>query len=382
MERPTTVSALPHDNVPDALNLTARRATSPPRGFTPAQLGSMPRDVRRTFMQSLIAESGARVLSVDLRGEHDDFVVETPGVWRSRQALVRVIYRAVKQLDIDDVEAVARDREFADATLVEAASAGAAVTNRPRISVIRAHEFIERLEASAIVQWQGGSPVVDRDRYALVRSLEDLDRPIDALGLRWLTSLSLNKVPQELDRAGLTADALFERMAFRSLTMVFRFGGIRLGQRATGVRAPDALIASPAHSPSKFAALLDCKSARDGYVMTVHDERALLEYIPEFREQAEAEADGAELRYVVVLSSSFPGEDARKDPYLARASALSRANVTLVYLTAAELVNAAITVEQRDLQTRQRESIDWEAIFDQGRVPQGILTEAIPGGLS
>jgi hypothetical protein len=242
-----------------------------------------------------------------------------------------------------------------------------------RVQIVGAAELIERLEAASLITWADDRPSPDLDQYSLLREFDGLLPSLDAVGLRWLVSLSLNKLPQELAHLGQPADRLFERIVFRIFTSVFRFGGRRLGARASGIPAPDSILRAPIPAARLFSLLTDCKAARDGYVMDIGAERAFRDYVRDYR--SEAEADGDPLRYVVVISSRFP-TGRRPHPYVARARHLrEQTGLGLVYLRAADLLVLAVAIEQDEASPTVRVAIDWAQIFDEGLVTrEGLLS--------
>lgn len=352
------------------------RQSSVRRGFEPAQLDSLPRTTRRQLCQLLLVESGLRIESSDERADHDQFVVEVAPVWRARRALVQVFYRPVTDEDVDRLDSLARERGFADAMVIEAA-VGAQVAPKPqnRVQLVATPELVRRFEESALVAWTDGRPAPSRVQFSLVRQFGEVLPSLDAIGLRWLVPLSLNKVPHDLVHRGQPADRLFEQIAFRVLTTIFRFGGHRLGSTQTGQAKPDAILKwCPRGTSEPFAALLDCKAGRDGFVMDRAGERALVDYANDFR--GETLSEGLPLKYVVILSSSFPGER-DPHPYVARAGRLrAKADVGLVYMCATDLLVLAVAVEHADAQPDTRDAIDWSQVFDEGLVSRETLIHA------
>jgi hypothetical protein len=266
---------------------------------------------------------------------------------------------------------------LSDAVLIEAAGGGAAPTGTDRVQVVPGSELVARFEESALVTWHDDRPQIDREYYSFLRESESFLPSLDALGLQWLPSLALNKKPPGLAHLSEVPERLFERIAFRVFTTVFRFGGSRKGERYAGKRAPDAVLRSPSESENQFSALMDCKAARDGYVMDADDERALTEYVE--TQKAELETSESSLKYVVIVSSSFPGSAGDRHPYHGRAAKFTEQGVKLVYLRAADLVRIAIAVEQADMQPSERELIDWGRIFDHGLVPADVVSDVIDG---
>lgn len=351
----------------------ARRAALT-RNFDVDDLDELPREQRQQLCHLLLAETGLRVLSGDRRADYDQFLVEAAPMWRSRRGCVRVVYRSLTQDDVDELEQLVRDKGFADGLLFEVGSRAPERTDlaSERIQIVRAPELVERLEGAALIAWQDGRPAPDLDRYGLLRELGRLLPSLDPVGLRWLVPLSLNKLPRELAHLGQPADRLFEKVVFRVFTSVFRFGGQRLGARASGTPAPDAILLAP--RSYRFSALTDCKAARDGYVMDMSAERALRDYVRDYR--ATAEAAGDPLRYVVVVSSSFPAAR-HPHPFKMRAERLrEETGAQLVYLRAADLLVLVVAVEQDEAPPSVRSAMDWSAVFDEGLVTRETLIGA------
>jgi len=345
------------------------------RNFTVDDLEELPREQKQQLCHLLLAESGLRILGGDRRADHDQFLVEAAPMWRIRRGCVRIFYRPLAQADVNELDQLSRDKGFADALLFEAGreNPDGPVLKSDRVQIVRAGELVERLEGAALIAWQDGGPSPDLDQYGLLRDLGRLLPSLDPVGLRWLVPLSLNKLPQEIAHLGQPADRLFEKVVFRVFTSVFRFGGKRLGARATGTPAPDAILTAPADGP-RFSALTDCKAARDGYVMDINAERALRDYVRDYREQAEAGGDP--LRYIIVVSSSFPAS-ARRHPYSARANRLrGQTETDLVYLRAADLLVLAVAIEQGEASPATRSAIDWTNVFGEGLVSRETLLNA------
>jgi hypothetical protein len=354
----------------------AERRTAATRNFSVGDLDALPREHRRALCQLLLAESGLRILGGDQRADYDQFLLEVSPMWRPRRGCVRVVYRPLAQEDIDDIEQLARDKGFADALLFEA-SGGSAPSSKlrsNRVQIITASELVERLEAGALIAWQDNRPVPDLDQYGLLREVGRLLPALDPVGLRWLVTLSLNKLPRELGHLGQPPDRLFERVVFRIFTSVFRFSGTRLGARTSGTPAPDSILNAPNGASAPFSALTDCKAARDGYVMDINAERALRDYARDYREPAEANGDP--LRYLVVVSSSFPA-GRQPHPFVARARRLfEQTGTKLAYLRAADLLVLAVAVERDEASPNVRATIDWNRIFDEGVVKRERLISA------
>jgi hypothetical protein len=361
-----------------ALELTvvhlSRPATAPTRRFSPADLAGLDPTIRRQICHALLVETGLRVGPVEEGADFVDFVVETVPVWRPRRALVRLLHRAATSDDVTRVAELTAARSLSEGTVIETAPQLTQLPTDDRVLVVRARTLLTRMEASALIQWTGGAPAVDRELFAFLRQREGALAHLDAIGLRWLPWLSRNKVPPALAGRGVPADALFEEAAFRAFVMVFAFSGRRLGVRLPGTAAPDSLLFLP---DRRTAALLDCKAARDAYRMSASDYRALREYLEAMR--SEAAAAGRSLDFVVILSSRFSGADDQRHPYFGRARQFRReASVGLAYVRADDLTRFALRLEESAATYLDREAIDWRAIFSDGRLTETTLMQHVP----
>lgn len=314
---------------------------------------------KRKLIQILVAERGIRVTRVQPRNESDDLHTESPGLWRPRTGLVRLVHRAVTGADVESLAELARSEALAEAVLVEGAPGTVGLAGDSAVQVIRAEALVERIKSSALIEWHAGKPQPSTVRFELAMSLNKLAPSLDPVGLRWLPTLAFNQVPPELERVG-RADELFERIGFRLLTSCLRLGGRRLGARRRGERVPDAVLRW-----GEDAALLDCKAAQYGYRMDIDDQRALIEYVERLRR--DEEDAGFNLDFVVVISGDFDGRQDDTHPYFARARAFeTEAKAKLVYLRAADLVRLAIKVESVGADPADREAIGWSDLFSQG----------------
>jgi hypothetical protein len=317
----------------------------------------------RQLCQVLLAERGLRAQRAQPRAELDDLYLSAPAIWRARPSRVRLIYRPLRSDDVRELAEVARADALAEAVLIEGSAGEHALPDDPAVEVIRAAEFVELVRASALVEWEGGLPRPALERLALAYDLREIAVALDPVGLRWLPTLALNRVPHELDGHGTAAD-LFEAITFRLLTTALRLGGRRLGAERRGQRVPDAVIYWREEGAQR-AALVDCKAAQYGYSMDIGDQRALVEYFKSLR-ASEAEVD-RDLAHVVVVSSDFEGGPGEQHPYHSRARAFDvEAGARLSYLRATDLVQLLIAVERDRADPEQREAISWGALFDKG----------------
>ncbi len=244
------------------------------------------------------------------------------------------------------------------------------------VMVVDAEDLIARMERCTSIAWPDRRPVPAYERVAAQRDLERDAFLLDPVGLRWLPTLALNELPAELAGRNLVPDVLFERLAFRLLTSTLRFGGIRHGEAARGQRLPDAVLSWGALP--RVAALLDCKATADGYMMDSDHYLRFAGYVNALRGQLEAGGD--ELRFVVVLSSSFIGTPGARHPFHARAEDLRQeTGLQLVYLRAEDLARTATSIESRELSPAERETLDWSSVFDHGIVTGEHLDTMLEG---
>jgi hypothetical protein len=342
-----------------------RRATQAQRRFSPEALAALARDDRRKLVQVLLTESGNRVVEVHRPAAYDELILETRPLWRPRRVRVRVAARPSTQDDVDRLAEAVEAAGEAEGVLLAALGSVGELRPPTTIMVIDADQLIARLERCTSIAWPGRQPVPAYERVAVQRDLERDAFLLDPAGLRWLPTLALNELPAELTGRNLVPDALLERMAFRLMTGVLRFGGTRHGEAARGQRLPDAVLAWS--TAPRLLALMDCKATADGYLMDSDHYLRFTGYVSTMREQLEA--DGAQLRYLVVLSSSFSGTPGGRHPFHARAGALrDDTGLQLVYLRAEDLARAAVSVESRELSPAAREALDWSTVFDYGIV--------------
>ena len=349
---------------------TQRRATQPQRRFTPDALAALDRDERRKLAQVLLTETGNHIVEVHRPAAYDELIVETRPLWRPRRLRVRIAARAAAQDDVDRLAEAVETAGDAEGVLLTPLGADGSLQPPPTIMVIDADELIARMERCTSIAWPDRRPVPAYERVAVQRDLERDAFLLDPAGLRWLPTLALNELPAELAGRDLVADALFERMAFRLMTNTLRFGGTRHGESARGQRLPDAVLTWS--TAPRLLALMDCKATADGYLMDSDHYLRFTGYVTTMREQLEA--DGAELRYLVVLSSSFTGTPGDRHPFHGRAEALrGDTGLHLVYVRAEDLARTAASVESRELSPTHREALDWSSAFDHGIVTAGHL---------
>lgn len=342
-------------------------ATSPPRGFTPEDLGRLLREQRYQLCYGLIAELGLQVRQVDSRAEYDDLVIQSTPLLAPRSSRIRVLYRPSTPDDIRDLAALAQADGLADFLLISTCVdvQEPAPTDSQYVS---ATDFIELLEASALVQWSGGIPKVANPEFVRLRAYQEAMPLADTMGLRWLPSLALNKLPWPLRQLGGSPDDWFERIFFRVATQSLRLRGRRLGTAGRGQRLPDGFLA-PIRTPAGF--LYDCKAARDGYVMTADHERRLIEY-----GGRNYDLDGVAITNIVIVSSYFPGETGPEHPFYGRQRSIKKGcGLELAYVRAADII--AIVMELGEQTTTAAvEAVDWTSAFT-GLVDLDSLRRAV-----
>jgi hypothetical protein len=340
-----------------------RRATQARRNFSPADLAGLGRAQRRKLMQLLLTESGSRVVEFQSPASHDEIVLETQPLWRPRRVRVRIASRPVDTGAVERLAAAVAAAGDAEGVLLAPLGQSGDLLAPPTVTLVGPEELIARMERCSVIAWPDGRPTPAYDRLSIQRQLDSDAFLLDPVGLRWLPSLALNELPPELAGRDVAPEALFERMAFRLLTSTLRFGGTRYGESARGQRLPDAVLKWPGDSP--LHALLDCKASADGYTMHSDHYLRFTGYITGLRPNLEG--DGAQLRYLIILSSSFTGTPGARHPFHQRAKALLRdTGVRLVYLRAQDLARTATLVESRALTPAARDALEWTQAFDHG----------------
>jgi hypothetical protein len=319
------------------------------------------------LLRLVFIEGGHGVERTQARADHVDLHLVVSPLGRRQRARVRVLDRQAERRDVEDVGEVRAAEALADAVLICPAG-GDVPPSDDRVRVVDAAELEGMLRASALIAWEDGIPHAVAERYATLAETQATASAHDPIGLRWLTTLALNRVPPELAGTGQSADRLLERIVFRLLTTVFRFGGQRLGEAWRGERVPDAVLTEPG-CPSEWAVFLDCKAAGDGYTMISSEERAQVEYVRDRRDLAEA--DGHRLTHTVIVSSDFAGDFDR------RAAALAKHEVKLCYLRAGDLVRLALAIETAEEPPAVREAFPWTRVFDLGRPEWADLEQAL-----
>lgn len=352
------------------------RVTQPQRRFEPTDLARLPRTEVRKLVHALVEESGGVISDYRRRADHDDLHAELDMLWTRRSLRVRVAAHEVEARDVARfAEALTSSGDVAGWLVAPHGTRGELVEDRA-VEVIGPEDLIERLERSSRVAWTQRRPAVAMDRLAHQRALFDEARKLDPVGMRWLPVVAHNEMPQELREAQDAPQDWLERLAFRILTHTFRFGGVRYGEAARGKRLPDALLRWPGGGDA-IAAMLDCKASADGYTMTADHYLRFKEYVRVCRDQAQA--TGHELRYMIVLSSTFTGAG-RNHPYHARRRALSEeVGLALAYVRAIDLAEAAVALERAEVAPTDRERMPWARLFDEGLVETGHFQALLRG---
>ena len=341
-----------------------------------AQWSSAPREQRRQLVHALLVEAGATYATIDVRAAYDDLIFTAVLPLGRRRMRIRVMHRRVVAGDMVDLAQRAARQELADYQLVgcEAEDDDAVASDDHYLAP---EEVIEQLEASAAVEWRAGEPLADRESFITVQASALELELADTLGLRALAPLSRNKLPWAMRVAGIPGapDDWFEKVFFRTATAGLGLLGRRFGSAQRAQRVADGLLRT---SGGRDAILYDCKAARDGYTMTADHERRLIEYA---RQPTEHGGVSVNVKTVVIVSSTFPGEEPRH-PFHARREAFRRAGVDLAYVRASDVVAAALAIRPAlDLDTSSAAVVDWCGALGEGIVTRATLLEAVaPGG--
>ncbi|WP_238963565.1 restriction endonuclease FokI C-terminal domain-containing protein [Mycobacterium paraintracellulare] len=314
-----------------------------------------------------MTETGSRVIDFQQSGSYDEIVVESKPLWRRRTVRARIATAKVSQEHVDQLAEASALTADVEAVLFAPHGVEESVLVPHGMFLVSAEQLIALLERSSMVVWQNHVPTPAYDRVEAQRELDHNAFLLDPVGLRWLPSLSRNEYPPDLEGQSASPDTLFERMTFRLFTSCLRFGGERYGEAGRGKRQPDAVLMAP--GSDHYSILLDCKASADGFVMEADDHLRFCKYIDLLRERLDA--SGYPIRYMLVLSSAFPGRAGDSHPFYARAIALKDdKNVALAYVTADVLARTATQVEMNELSPENRESLTWDSVFATGLVKQ------------
>jgi hypothetical protein len=319
------------------------------------------------MLTGLLAESGITVTEVSARGDHDELVLSVAPGWRTREGRARVYYRPVRKRDLNEVDRLARQTPLSEVIVFEVSAESSGSLSVPAsVQFVPTSDLISRLEDSAVVQWDGSQPKVDRALLARFRAVDRAQPWGDELGIRTLPVLARNKLPPTWSGAGEPPDELFERTAFRLMTHVFRFSGVDLGAQARGERKPDALLESPPAGSGSFSAILDCKAARDGWSMNADDETRLINYVTAHREDLARPDDP----FLLVISSNFTsGTTAFSNR---QRKVREECGARLVYWRATDVAASALSVELARMAPKERDELPWESYLSPGR-PTGTV---------
>ena len=342
-----------------------RSVTQAHRTFGVDELRKLERWDLRKLCHGLLLADAAVVNDYRVTAEMDEFTVVTPGLWHMHSVLVRIYHRLIHDEDLDEARNYAAITGAIEALVLPVhGMEEVASPIGPGLTVMSAEEFVERIISSALVRWDDDRPSLAIDRLDLMLQLSCTSM-VDPVGIEGLPSLALNELPPALAEYGFRPQDLLERKSFRLLTATFRFGGLRYGESARGRRLPDAVLHWPDGSPT--SALFDSKAASSGYRMESDHFLRFVNYWETIAPQLEEE--GRELRYLIVLSSFFPGRDGERHPYWHRAEQLSdKTGLTLVYVTASDLAWAAARLETAEAPLKARHEFHWNEVLDKGLV--------------
>ncbi|MDP8967152.1 MAG: hypothetical protein M3N04_00975 [Actinomycetota bacterium] len=346
--------------------LARRPPPPPPREFDAHDLARFDRGLRRKFCEAILTESGARLVDARSSAAHDELLLHVTPLWVRRTLRVRIAARPLDQRALDRLAARVRAAGDVEGVMIAAHGLDGTCTPDRVVRLVEPDELIARLRRSALIAWPGRKPELAFERLPGSRQLTQPVTTLDAVGIRWLPMLALGALPAEICDLDQAPQQVLERVAFRLLTSVFRFGGERLSasQRASA-RAPDAVLRWPAGNPVRDAALVACVAAPEGYAMDDDDELLLGACVEAARERA-VDA-GCEPAFVIVLSSDFPGPRGRRHPYHPRAEALARgAGVRLVYVRAVDLARLAVAVEGSEMPPAVRDALPWSQVLSAG----------------
>ena len=351
-----------------------RPITRAHRGFGVSELRQLARDDLRKLCHGLLLADAAVINDYRVNAEMDEFTVSVPGLWHIHSVLVRIYHRPICRDDLEDARNYASIIGAIEALVLPIHGTVQPDTPfGPGLTVVSAEEVAERITSSALVAWDEDRPSLAIDRLDLMLHLASTAM-VDPVGIEWLPSLALNELPPALVEYGIQPQDLFERKTFRLLTATFRFGGVRYGESARGKRLPDAVLEWP--NGSTTSALLDCKAASSGYRMQSDHFLRFVNYWETLAPQLEAA--GRDLRYLIVLSSFFPGQAGERHPYWNRAEQLAeQTGLSLAYVTASDLAWTAARLESAEAPLKARQEFNWNRVLDGGLVQAQDLDAAV-----
>jgi hypothetical protein len=285
-------------------------------------------------------------------------------LWRPHRSLVRLLHRSVEQSDLDDAARYIDAVGFDEALFVTVVEPPTGLTVPHGVHVIPPGDTALRIVGSPLATWHDNGPSVAVGRLDLELQLERSTFS-DRIGIQWLPAIALNELPTALIDSGVEPQDVLERKTFRLMTASLLFDGVRYGEAARGKRLPDSVLYWP--DGSACSAIVDCKAAANGYTMTADHLLRFVEYCDAL--SPDLEAEGRPPRYIIVVSSHFPGSGDARHPYHGRAEEVEeRTGLHLCYLQASDLAWLAATIEQRELPFEERRRLDWHRALHAGLV--------------
>ncbi|MEV1170740.1 hypothetical protein [Nonomuraea sp. NPDC049784] len=338
-------------------------------GVQPEVLATLTTQEFRRLCSVVAIEHGLSIVTAVPRGDHEDLILKRRIFLTTREVLMRILFVPAETRHLDELQKDAGRGGYADYLLVAPQVVDQALLeNDHTLDTVRLARLLS--SSALVVPNTVGAPDVDRRGYRLVAQLADATVQ-DRLGLLWLPILAKNRLPIELSEAG-TPEDLFEKFFFRLATTVFDFQGERFGTAKRGKRVGDAILVN--HDAS-VVILADCKAAAAGYVMDVDDERRLVEYA---RNPQPYQGQAMKVRYVLVISSSFPGTDGHRHPFYTRRSRFHDVGSDLAYLRVEDFLAAALhLLEIAPDNTHTARQIDWAFALKDGIVGQESLIKAV-----
>lgn len=351
---------------------TPRPVTRAQRGFGPAQLGALERDEVRKLCHAMLLAEGASVEDYRTQADFDEFSVGMPSLWHTQRIIVRIYHRAVGSDDLIN------SHKFAIATgatgsLVLSTVESASIAPPPGVVFIPPAATADRITSSALATWEDSRPSLAIDRLDLALRLAEV-RILDPVGIQWLPTLALNELPSILVDAQAEPQDLLEKKAFRLMTSTFRFGGVRYGESRRGQALPDAVLHWA--DGSGTAAIVDCKAASSGYIMTSDHFLRFVRYWEVLN--PELTQEGFSLQYLIIVSSYFPGAGDGRHPFHHRHSQLrEKTGLGLAYVMASDLAWIAAEMEADEVPLARRARIGWDMLLQKGLVNTEHFAEAL-----